>query len=99
MTKAAAVPVRSWWLKRLSAAGMLLVIILLGLRIWWGWIAQRQLDAEIAAAKALGEPVSAEDFADTQPPPPAAQNAVPVLQKAVASVAFNPAQSAFGGRF
>ena len=95
----AAIPSRFWWLKRLTAAGVFLLFMLLALRIWWGWIAQRRLDAEIAAAKALGEPVSAEDFADTQPPPPAAQNAVPVLQAAVASVAFNPAQSAFSGRF
>jgi hypothetical protein len=99
MTKVAAVPVRFWWLKRLTAAGMLLVIILLWVRLWWGWIAQRRLDAEIAAAKALGEPIRAEDFAAAQPPPPTAQNAVPVLQAAVASVAFNPAQSAFSSRF
>ena len=95
----AAIPARFWWLKRLTAAGIFLLFMLLALRIWWGWIAQHRLDAEIASAKALGEPVTAEDFADTRSPPPAAQNAVPVLQAAVASVAFNPAQSAFSGRF
>jgi hypothetical protein len=95
----AAIPVRFWWLKRLTAAGIFLLFVMLGLRIWWGWIAQRRLDAVIAEARALGEPTQAEDFAVTGPLPSPDQNAVPLLKAAVASAAFNPAQTAFNNRF
>ena len=30
------VPPRHWWLKRLGAAALLLLLALVGLRLWWG---------------------------------------------------------------
>ncbi len=99
MSTSAAIPPRFWWLKRLTAAGIVFLFLLLALRIWWGWIAQRRIDAVIAQAKARGEPISAEDFLDVQIPGPPNQNAVVALKASVASVFYNPAQQAFESQF
>src|ERR1700683_3883648 len=99
MSNGAAIPPRFWWLKRLAAGGLALLLLLLSLRLWWGWIAPRRVDVEVDAERPRGEPLKAEDFAITEPPPPANQNAVVALKAAVASVAYNPAQSAFEARF
>ena len=37
------VPPRYWWLKRLGAAGLLSVVALVGLRLWWGHVAEARL--------------------------------------------------------
>ena len=34
------VPVRYWWLKRLGAAGVVFLLAMLGLRLWWGHVAE-----------------------------------------------------------
>ena len=95
-----AVPVRFWWLKRLAIAGLLLFIILLGIRLWWGRFAQRQLDMEISAARARGEPVLIDDFNRSLVDPlPDAQNAAVQLSAAASSIAYNSAQQAFDNRY
>jgi hypothetical protein len=99
MNAPAAIPPRFWWLKRLTTGGLVLLLLLLGLRLWWGWIAQRRIDVEITAAKARKEPLKADDLAATQHPLLDNQNAVVALKAAVASVSYNPAQSAFESRF
>ncbi|HNQ23944.1 MAG TPA: hypothetical protein PKK06_12705 [Phycisphaerae bacterium] len=61
-------PPRFWWLKRIVVAVLVLLLALLGLRLWWGWEAQRRFDAAIAAYRAAGEPVFPEDFLTEQVP-------------------------------
>ena len=50
-----------WWLKRLSAAFVLLLLITLGLRLYWGWHWNRELQQHIDAIAAKGEPIRFED--------------------------------------
>lgn len=57
-----AAPARYFWLKRLLPLAILYVLLLLGVRLWWGWEAQRRFDAAVARWRALGQPVFAEDF-------------------------------------
>jgi hypothetical protein len=56
------VPPRFWWLKRIACAGAVYVLILIVLRIWWGWEAERRFSAAIEKHRAAGEPVLLEDF-------------------------------------
>jgi hypothetical protein len=93
-------PARFWWLKRLTASGLLLFAVLLGLRLWWGNFAQRQLDEEIAAARARGEPAIIDDFSEPDADrPPDAQNAAVQFAAAAASINYNAAQISFDNRF
>ena len=55
-------PPRFWWLKRITCAGIAYMIFLLAVRLWWGWEAQRRLDAAIEERRAAGQPVLLEDF-------------------------------------
>ena len=76
------IPPRFRWLKRLGAAAILLVLLLLGLRLWWGWYEQRQLDAVVNAIAATGEPIR---FADMKlPHVPDADNAAHYYRQALA---------------
>src|SRR4030042_1887142 len=75
------VPVRFWWLKRISIVVAIILLILGGLRWWWGIKAHQALQAEIARIKATGQPLYPEDF--NQPPVPDDQNAALLLKKAV----------------
>jgi hypothetical protein len=77
-------PPRFWWLKRLSLAGLLLIVALAGLRWWWGHEAQRRIDALIADAHAKGEPILPEDF--DSPGVPDAENAAIPLKQAEAGI-------------
>lgn len=60
------VPPRFWWLKRLSAAAAIYVLLLFGVRLWWGHTAHARLEARLAEYRAKGEPIALADFA-TQP--------------------------------
>jgi len=73
-------PPRYWWLKRIAVAFGVLIAALLGLRIWWGAVANRRLQAEIARIQAAGEPIWPEDF-DSEPVPEE-DNAVTLLLEA-----------------
>src|SRR5271155_1503822 len=93
-------PRRFWWLKRLTVAGLFLLLILFGLRLWWGRAAQLQLDAVIAAAQARGEPVLIDDFNEPDSDrPPDAQNAAVQFSAAAAAITYNAAQTSFDNRF
>jgi len=78
------IPPRYWWLKRILAAVGVLIVLLVLFRLWWGWEAQRRLDAKIAQYRAAGQPVTMEDF--QQPPVPDAENAAKYLQDAAAAI-------------
>lgn len=56
------IPPRFWWLKRLTVVGGLLLLTLLVVRLWWGWHAERKLQAVIDEIVARGEPIYPADF-------------------------------------
>jgi len=56
------IPPRYWWLKRISLVAAAFALFLITLRLWWGWEANRQLQAEIDKIIAAGEPIYPEDF-------------------------------------
>ena len=55
-------PKRYWWLKRLSLAALLLIVLLVGLRLVWGQRVQARLDETIADIHAKGEPILFSDL-------------------------------------
>jgi hypothetical protein len=100
MSTTAPIPPRFWWLKRLTAGGIALFFLMLALRLWWGDVAQRRLDAEISAAQSRGEPALIVDFADASADHPSdVQNAAAQYTAAGAAINYNAAQSAFDNRF
>jgi hypothetical protein len=56
------------WLKRIACTLAVLIVLLILSRLWWGWIAERRFQAEIAAIRARGEPALLADFVDPQIP-------------------------------
>ena len=77
-------PVRFWWLKRLTLLCLLLAGSLAGLRLWWGWEAERRLGRALAPVVAGGWPVRGRDM---NPGPVSEQaNAAAYLRKAAAAV-------------
>lgn len=76
-------PTRYWWLKRLTVAGGALLVALVLLRVWWGWEANRQLQAEIASYRAAGQPVFAEEFDAVLDAVPDEDNAALLYEKAM----------------
>jgi hypothetical protein len=78
---------------------VVLFLVMLILRLWWGQLAEARIAAAVAAARADGEPISPDDFNAPDPPPPADRNAVVALKAAAAGVSLNPAQATFVGAF
>ena len=72
------IPPRYWWLKRITIAAGVLLVALFALRLWWGWEANRRLQAEIDRIIAAGEPIYPEDF-DPKEDIPDDQNAARLL--------------------
>lgn len=62
-----AIPPRYWWLKRISVGVGALLVALVFLRLWWGWVADRRLQAEIDRIIAAGEPFYPEDYIEDVP--------------------------------
>ena len=83
-TDAQPIPPRYWWLKRILLACVLLVFALAGLRWWWGYEAERRLQAKIDEYHAAGQPVTIEDF--QYPPVPDEENAAYFLMKAAEAI-------------
>jgi hypothetical protein len=74
------IPPRYWWLKRILAGALLLLIVLVGVRVWWGVVAERRLQRKIDEYRATGQPLLPEDFAVAKLPD--AQNAAHFLNLA-----------------
>jgi len=81
-THAKANPPRFRWLIRLSVLGVLGVLMVAGLRLYWGWAMQQRLDAIVADIAATGEPIHFGDL--KQSPVPDADNKVYFLREAMA---------------
>jgi hypothetical protein len=56
------VPRRYYWLKRLLGLGLLAVLLLVGLRLVWGYRANARYAALIAEIEATGDPIHFEDL-------------------------------------
>lgn len=79
-------PPRFWWLKRLTITGGILLVALVLLRLWWGWEANRRLQAEIAKYRAAGEPVFAEEFDAALDAVPDEDNAALLYEEAMSEM-------------
>ncbi len=77
------VPIRYWWLKRLALAGVVMVLGLVALRLWWGYEAQRRLDEVIAGYRAAGQMVDAAEFDAVLDAVPDADNAAILYEEAM----------------
>ena len=78
------IPPRYWWLKRILLVVGILILALVALRWWWGVEAERRLHATIDKYRALGQPVTIEDF--QFPPVPDEENAAHFLMKAAEAI-------------
>lgn len=85
------IPPRYWWLKRIGVVAGLLLVTLFALRLWWGWEANRRLQAEIDRIIAAGEPINPEDF-DLKEDIPDDQNAARLLIGADEVINLTPEQ-------
>jgi hypothetical protein len=80
VTEEKLVPLRFWWFKRVVCVGVAYVLLLVGVRIWWGRVADARLHAAVEARRAAGEPVLLEDF--VRAPIPDEKNAATYLNQA-----------------
>lgn len=78
------IPPRYWWLKRIVAACAVFVAALVGIRIWWGHVADARFQAQIDEYRAAGQPIYPEDFDSDFVEEK--DNAAAALQEAVAAL-------------
>lgn len=76
------IPNRFWWLKRLGLGVIFILLLLVGLRLWWGHRTNARLDALIAEIEARGEPIHFNDM--IRDPIPDDQNKAFYLRQALA---------------
>ena len=87
------VPPRYWWLKRILIVSGIFLLALIGVRLGWGWEANRQLQAEIDRIIAAGEPIYPADF--DPPPMRPEENAAKLYLDAEAALNLTPTQGDF----
>jgi hypothetical protein len=63
---------------------LLLLFLMLLMRLLWGWSVHRQLQSQLSAIRARGEPIDPSQI--THQPLPEDQNTVPLLRKAVSAL-------------
>lgn len=76
-------PPRFWWLKRILIGSGGLLLLLIAVRFWWGWEANRRLEAALAEWRANGEPVLAADIDAMLDAVPDDQNAALLYERAM----------------
>lgn len=81
------IPPRYWWLKRISIGVGVLLVAVVFLRLWWGWEAERRLQAEIDRIIAAGEPFYPEDYIRDVPDE---QNAALLYEQAAGALRADP---------
>jgi len=87
------IPPRFWWLKRITIAAAAMLVFLIALRLWWGWVADRRFQAEIDRIVAAGEPIFPEDF-NPKEKIPDEENAAKYYLRAAEALRFSPGQTA-----
>lgn len=75
-------PPRFYWLKRLALAGLVLAVLLVGLRLVWGHRVQGRLDLTIADIQSRGESILFDDLQSE--PLPDSENGAWYLKQALA---------------
>jgi hypothetical protein len=88
-------PASFWWFKRLTLAGLALLVCLAAVRVWWGREADRRLRLAIDELVARGSPARAIDLNPQQIPD--SENAAFYLRQAAGTVnpnVWSPANSA-----
>ena len=90
-------PPRFWWLKRILAASTCLIIAVIVLGWWWNGHAKRILEAWIAEYRALGQPVSLDDYRCR--PIPDEENAAYYLKLAIEKNSMSEDESVEISRF
>jgi hypothetical protein len=88
-------PPRFRWLRRLSVLCALVAAGLVGLRVWWGWEAQRRLQRALDPIVAAGDPVDGPQMNAAAIPPE--HNAAAYLKAASAAIVFpdTPASTSY----
>ncbi len=81
-------PPRDRFVRWLLIVGAIWVIALVGLRLWWGHEARRQLDRRLDACRAAGQPVAMSDLACE--PVPDKENAAHYFNQATAGLTSSP---------
>ncbi len=89
------IPPRFRWLKRLSLLGGCLLVALLGLRLWWGYEADRRLRQVVERYQAAGELVYAAEFDAVLDAVPDEENKALLLATAISGIVATTA-SGFG---
>lgn len=88
-------PARYWWLKRFTVGIVVVALCLAGVRVWWGRVADKRLQAVLDAVAARGEPVRGDDLNPSEIPP--GGNAAEYFKQAASAVdqtAWSPANTA-----
>ena len=92
------VPPRFRQFKRWTLRAVVVLALLAGMRVWWGYEARRRLDAFVVEAHAQGRKVLPADF--VRPDPVSAeQNAAPLLESAARGIVFTPQQRLWETKF
>lgn len=88
-------PARYGWLKRSICCGAGVLVILMAIRCWWEFDAQRRMNAIVADARSRGEPVLPEEFNPTRAAPEAENAATAFVQAAslLSRASNTPAES------
>ena len=81
-------PRRYWWLARIGALYVLVIVMVVGVRWWWGNVSSRRFDAAISAAHARGEKILVADYAPGDPIPDE-QNAAFYFGRALNGIKFS----------
>jgi hypothetical protein len=84
-------PPRYWWLARLAVLWVLVVAVVAGVRVWWGNVADRRMEAAITAAHARGEKIVLADYAKNYSLPDS-RNAAIYLRQAEKSLKLSLAE-------
>lgn len=75
------IPQRFKWLRRFGVAAALLLVAVLAIRLAWGLLAERRLNAQLALYRAEGGPVSVEEFNAELDAIPVADNAAVLYER------------------
>lgn len=83
------IPPRYWWLKRIAVASGVLLACLILLRVWWGYEAERRLQAAIKHYQDIGQPVLPSEFDAILDAVPDDQNAAILYEQAMSKIVAN----------